>query len=146
MPCCRSAACSAVIVGLIVAQPDLGTAVSIVMIVGVMIFAAGINYRYIAGLALMRGADAAVLVWTSEYRWKRVAAFLDPWKDPLGDGFQMIQSMIAVGTGGMFGRGLMAGVQKLFYLPEPHNDFIYAVISEELGLVGADACWSPASA
>ena len=73
----------------------------------------------------------------SEYRWRRVQAFLNPWADPLGDGFQMIQSMIAVGTGGIFGRGLMGGVQKLFYLPEPHNDFIYSVISEELGFIGA---------
>ena len=64
-------------------------------------------------------------------------AFLNPWAYPLGDGFQMIQSMIAVGTGGIFGRGLMGGVQKLFYLPEPHTDFIYAVIGEELGLIGA---------
>ncbi len=127
----------AVIVGLILVQPDLGTAVSIVMIVAVMIFAAGINYRYVFGLALVALPTFGVLVWASDYRWKRVTAFLDPWKDPLGDGFQMIQSMIAVSTGGIFGRGLMAGVQKLFYLPEPHNDFIYAVISEELGLVGA---------
>jgi len=103
----------------------------------VMIFAAGINYRYVFGLALVALPAFGVLVWASDYRWKRVTAFLDPWKDPLGDGFQMIQSMIAVSTGGIFGRGLMAGVQKLFYLPEPHNDFIYAVISEELGLVGA---------
>ena len=66
-------------------------------------------------------------------------AFWDPWADPLGDGFQIIQSMIAVGTGGVFGKGLMAGVQKLFYLPEPHTDFIYAVIGEELGLMGATA-------
>jgi cell division protein FtsW len=66
-----------------------------------------------------------------------VLAFLDPWADPLGSGYQMVQSMIAVGTGGLFGRGLMGGVQKLFYLPEPHNDFIYAVIAEELGLLGA---------
>ena len=65
------------------------------------------------------------------------ARVLDPWADPLGDGFQIIQSLIAVGTGGVFGRGLMAGVQKLFYLPEPHTDFIYAVIGEELGLIGA---------
>ena len=64
-------------------------------------------------------------------------AFLDPWSDPLGKGHQMIQSMIAVGTGGIFGRGLMGGMQKLFYLPEPHNDFIYSVIAEELGFVGA---------
>ena len=127
----------AVVVGLILVQPDLGTAVSIVTIVAVMIFAAGINYRYVFGLALVALPTFGVLVWASDYRWKRVTAFLDPWKDPLGDGFQMIQSMIAVSTGGIFGRGLMAGVQKLFYLPEPHNDFIYAVISEELGLVGA---------
>src|SRR4029434_5952608 len=65
--------------------------------------------------------------------------FWDPWADPLGDGFQVIQSLIAVGTGGLFGRGLMAGVQKLFYLPYPHTDFIYAVIGEELGLLGATA-------
>ena len=68
---------------------------------------------------------------------RRLLAFWDPWADPLGDGFQIIQSLIAVGTGGVFGRGLMAGVQKLFYLPEPHTDFIYAVIGEELGLIGA---------
>jgi cell division protein FtsW len=126
-----------VIVGLILLEPDLGTAVSIVTIAGAMIFAAGINYRYVLGLFLTALPALYVLVWTSDYRWRRVSAFLDPWKDPLGDGFQMIQSMIAVGTGGIFGRGLMAGVQKLFYLPEPHNDFIYAVISEELGLVGS---------
>ena len=68
---------------------------------------------------------------------KRVTAFLDPYSDPLGDGYQMIQSMIAVGTGGITGRGLMDGLQKLFYLPEPHNDFIFSVIGEELGLIGA---------
>ena len=75
-----------------------------------------------------------------------MSAFLDPWSDPLGNGYQMIQSMIAVGTGGMFGRGLMGGVQKLFYLPEPHNDFIYAVIAEELGLIGATVVARRASA
>jgi cell division protein FtsW len=67
---------------------------------------------------------------------KRVLAFLDPYSDPLGDGYQMLQSMIAVGTGGVTGRGLMDGLQKLFYLPEPHNDFIFSVIAEELGLIG----------
>jgi cell division protein FtsW len=78
-----------------------------------------------------------VLVETSPYRKRRVMSFLNPWADPLGDGYQMVQSMIAVGTGGVFGRGLMGGVQKLFFLPEPHNDFIYSVIAEELGLIGA---------
>jgi cell division protein FtsW len=125
------------IVGLIVIQPDIGTAAAILMIGAVMIFAAGVNYRYILGLSLAAVPALYVLLMSSDYRRRRVMAFLDPWADPLGDGFQMIQSMIAVGTGGLFGRGLMAGVQKLFYLPEPHNDFIYSVISEELGLVGA---------
>ena len=73
---------------------------------------------------------------SADYRRRRMMVFLDPWSDPLGDGFQVIQSLIAVGTGGVFGRGLMAGVQKLFYLPYPHTDFIYAVIGEELGLIG----------
>jgi cell division protein FtsW len=70
------------------------------------------------------------------YRLKRLLIFLDPWQDPLGDGFQPIQSLLAVGSGGTFGKGLMAGVQKLFYIPEPHTDYIYAVIGEELGLIG----------
>jgi cell division protein FtsW len=107
------------------------------MIAGVMIFAAGVSYRYVAGVALASLPALYLLLAFSDYRRRRVLAFLNPWADPLGDGFQMIQSMIAVGTGGVFGRGLMAGVQKLFYLPEPHNDFIYSVIAEELGLVGA---------
>jgi cell division protein FtsW len=125
------------ILALIVLEPDLGTSVSIIMIAAVMIFAAGLNYRYIAGLALMALPALYFLVISSEYRWRRITAFLDPWADPLGGGYQIIQSMIAVSVGGVMGRGLMDGVQKLFYLPEPHNDFIYAVISEELGLIGA---------
>ncbi len=125
------------IVGLIYLEPDLGTAVCIVTIAAVMVFAAGISYRYIFGLLLVGLPMAYLLVTASEYRRRRVEAFMDPWADPLGAGWQMIQSMIAVGTGGVFGRGLMGGVQKLFYLPEPHNDFIYSVIGEELGLIGA---------
>jgi cell division protein FtsW len=103
----------------------------------VLVFAAGIDYRYVAGVCLAAVPALYFLLAFSEYRWRRVTSFLDPWANPLGDGFQMIQSMIAVATGGIFGRGLMAGVQKLFYLPEPHNDFIYAVIAEELGFIGA---------
>ena len=128
-----------VVTGLILLQPDFGIAVSLVAIVAVMVFAAGLPYRYLLGLALVGLPAASVILWSAEYRRRRLLAFLNPWDDPLGDGFQMIQSLIAVGTGGVFGRGLMAGVQKLFYLPEPHTDFIYAVISEELGLVGATA-------
>jgi cell division protein FtsW len=125
------------IVALILLQPDLGTAVTILMISGVMVFAAGMSYGYLGGLFLASIPALYVLLMTSDYRRKRVLAFLNPWDDPLGGGFQMIQSMIAVATGGITGRGLMGGKQKLFYLPEPHNDFIYAVISEELGLIGA---------
>jgi cell division protein FtsW len=127
----------AVVVALILREPDLGTSVSIVVIAAVMVFAAGIDYRYVAGVCLAAVPALYFLLAFSEYRWRRVTSFLDPWANPLGDGFQMIQSMIAVATGGIFGRGLMAGVQKLFYLPEPHNDFIYAVIAEELGFIGA---------
>jgi cell division protein FtsW len=132
-----------VIVGLVVAlillQPDFGTSVSLVMVVAVMIFAAGLHYRYFVGLALAALPAIYLVLVAAPYRRRRLLAFWDPWADPLGDGFQIIQSLVAVGTGGVFGRGLMAGVQKLFYLPEPHTDFIYAVISEELGLVGATA-------
>lgn len=125
------------LVGLILIEPDLGTAVLLLAVIGVMVFVAGISHRYIIGAVLLALPALYVLVWSAEYRRRRLLAFLDPWADPLGDGFQIIQSMIAIGTGGVTGKGLMAGVQKLFYLPEPHTDFIFAVISEELGLVGA---------
>ena len=125
------------IVGLILIEPDLGTAVSVLAVAGVMIFAAGLSYRYILGALLLALPTLYVLVWSVDYRRRRFLAFLDPWADPLGDGFQIIQSMIAIGTGGVTGKGLMGGVQKLFYLPEPHTDFIFAVIGEEFGFVGA---------
>ncbi len=79
----------------------------------------------------------AIVAMSASYRRRRMLAFLNPWDDPLGDGFQVIQSLIAIGTGGVFGRGLMNGVQKLFYLPYPHTDFIYSVIGEEMGLAGS---------
>jgi cell division protein FtsW len=133
----------ALIVGLVTAlimlQPDFGTALSIVLIVGTMAFAAGLNYRYFGGLVLASVPAVYLLVVMAPYRMKRITTFLDPWADPLGDGFQIIQSFIAVGTGGILGRGFMGSVQKLLYLPEPHTDFIYAVIGEELGLLGATA-------
>jgi len=127
------------LVGLILLEPDFGTSMSLVAIAGVMVFAAGLNYTYIVGAALCALPPIALLVMGTAYRRQRVLTFLNPWEDPLGSGFQIIQSLIAVGTGGIWGRGLMNGVQKLFYLPEPHTDFIYSVISEELGLIGATA-------
>ena len=126
----------AMLVGLILAEPDYGTAMTLALIAAVMVFAAGLNYRYIVG-ALLAGFPVVYLVLMSAaYRRKRLLAFWDPWSDPLDGGFQIIQSLIAVGAGGISGRGFMAGVQKLFYLPEPHTDFIFAVIGEEFGLIG----------
>jgi cell division protein FtsW len=127
------------LVALILPEPDFGTSMSLLMIAAVMVFAAGLNYRYIAGALLCALPVLYLVVMGSAYRRRRTLAFLNPWDDPLGDGFQIIQSLIAVGTGGVWGKGLMNGVQKLFYLPEPHTDFIYSAIAEELGLIGATA-------
>ena len=127
------------ICGLIVLEPDFGTAFTVLIIVAAMVFVAGLHYRYVVGLTLVVVPVLVVVLASADYRRRRLLAFLDPWADPLGDGFQIIQSEIAVGTGGLFGQGLMAGVQKLFYLPAPHTDFIYAVIAEETGLLGATA-------
>ena len=127
------------LVALILLEPDFGTSMSLVLIATVMVFSAGLDYRYILGALLAAVPAVYLLVMGTAYRRQRVLTFLDPWRDPLGAGFQIIQSLIAVGTGGVWGRGLMNGVQKLFYLPEPHTDFIYSVIAEELGLVGATA-------
>jgi cell division protein FtsW len=129
----------AALVGLILLEPDFGTSMSLLLIAAAMIFAAGLNYRYIFGALLAALPALYLILMGASYRRRRLLAFLNPWDDPLGDGFQIIQSLIAVGTGGVWGKGLMNGVQKLFYLPEPHTDFIYSVISEELGLVGATA-------
>ena len=125
------------LVGLILLEPDFGTAVSLLAVITVMVFAAGISYRYLFGGVLLALPALYVILMQADYRRRRLLTFMDPWADPLGDGFQIIQSLIAVGTGGVFGKGLMSGVQKLFYLPEPHTDFIFAVIAEETGLAGA---------
>jgi cell division protein FtsW len=125
------------VVALVLLEPDLGTAVAIVTIAAAMVFAAGLSYSYIGGLVLAAVPALYALLITQPYRMKRLAAFLRPEDDPLGAGYQLIQSSIAVGSGGLTGRGLMNGGQKLGFLPEPHNDFIYAVIAEELGLLGA---------
>ena len=125
------------IAGLVLLGPDFSTAFTMFVIVGAIVFSAGLSYRYLFGLALVSIPTIYFVIATSNYRRRRFLGFLDPWADPLGDGYQIMQSLIAVGTGGLFGKGLMGGVQKLFYLPEPHTDFIYAVIAEETGLVGA---------
>jgi cell division protein FtsW len=122
--------------GLIVAQPDFGTASVIVLVTAAVLFGAGLSYRYLVGSMVVLLPTAMALIVTSDYRMRRLQAYLDPWADQFGDGYQAVQSFIAVGSGGLFGKGLMGGVQKLFYIPEPHNDFIFAVIGEEFGLLG----------
>jgi cell division protein FtsW len=127
---------TAAIVVLVLLEPDFGTAVSMLMVVALMVFAAGLDWRYFAAVAAAGIPALAAIAIAAPYRMRRLTTFLNPDADPLGDGFQILQSLIAVGTGGLTGMGLMQGVQKLFYLPEPHTDFIYAVIGEEMGLVG----------
>ncbi|MBZ5514063.1 MAG: putative lipid II flippase FtsW [Acidobacteriia bacterium] len=124
-------------VALVVMEPDLGTSLALALIVAAMLFAAGLRLAYFAFGALAALPVLYLLIFHVGYRQRRVMAFLDPYSDPLGKGFQIIQSFIAVGTGGIDGVGLMDGKQKLFYLPEPHTDFIFAVIGEELGFIGA---------
>jgi len=126
-----------VCVGLIVLQPDLGTSIDIVLIMGAILFVAGLSWKWLAvgfGTAM---PVLFVLITFVSYRYARLMAFLHPDSDPQGAGFQLMQSLIAVGSGGFSGVGLMEGKQKLFYLPEAHTDFIYAVICEELGFLGA---------
>jgi cell division protein FtsW len=123
-------------VGLVLKEPDLGTAMASVIICCAILFVAGIDWRWFAALPLLATPVFYWEVYRVAYRFDRITSFLDPWKDPLGKGFQIIQSLIAVGSGGWGGLGFVQGKQKLFYLPEPQNDFIFAVIGEELGLAG----------
>jgi cell division protein FtsW len=126
-----------VCVVLILLQPDLGTSVDIVLVAAAVLFVAGLSWKWLA----VGGAAALpvlyLLISHVSYRQARLMAFLDPGSDPQGAGFQLLQSLIAVGSGGFTGVGLMESKQKLFYLPEAHTDFIYAVICEELGFIGA---------
>jgi cell division protein FtsW len=125
------------LLGLIVLQPDLGTAIACAGIAACILYVAGMRLRYFGyafGAALV---PLYFLIFHVSWRRDRILAFLNPYADRQGTGFHIIQSLIAVGTGGITGTGLMEGKQKLFYLPEPHTDFIFAVTAEELGLVGA---------
>jgi len=121
---------------LIVKQPDLGTAMACCAITAAVMLSAGMELKYIGYGLLASIVPLYFLIFRTAWRFKRILAFLNPYADPLGSGFHIIQSMIAVGTGGVMGVGLMEGKQKLFYLPEPQTDFIFAVIGEEWGLIG----------
>jgi cell division protein FtsW len=126
-----------VFLGLIVLEPDLGTAIACAGIATCILYVAGMRLRYF-GYALAASLPVLyILIFHVSWRRERILAFLNPYADRQRSGFHIIQSLIAVGTGGVTGLGLMEGKQKLFYLPEPHTDFIFAVTAEELGLVGA---------
>lgn len=121
---------------LLLLEPHMSATIIIAVIAISMIFVAGAKFSHLIPIGLVGVIGAIVLAYTSEYRWKRVMIFLDPWQDARGDGYQIIQSLYAIGSGGLFGVGLGKSVQKYLYIPEPHNDFIFAIWSEEMGLLG----------
>jgi len=121
---------------LLLLQPDFGSTVVLLAIVASLFFVAGFKFRYFFVLLLSLASVFWLLVYKAQYRLDRITSFLDPWADPLGDSYQLVNSLIAIGRGGWFGVGLGESMQKLGYLPEAHTDFIFAVIAEELGLIG----------
>ena len=125
-----------IIFGLIMLQPDFGTGVIIVMSIVALLFVSGVNMNFFIKLGLLGLFGIIGLIIIAPYRMARITSFLNPWTDPLGSGFQIIQSLYAIGPGGLLGMGLGNSIQKHFYLPEPQTDFIFSIISEELGFTG----------
>lgn len=125
-----------IIFGLIMLQPDFGTGIIIVITVIALMFVAGVKIKYFIILGIIGIFSIIGLIIIAPYRIKRITSFLNPWSDPLGSGFQIIQSLYAIGPGGLLGMGLGNSIQKHFYLPEPQTDFIFSIISEELGFMG----------
>ncbi len=121
---------------LILLEPDFGSGAIIVLSLIVLIFTSNIKISFFVRLGILGIAGVAGLIIVAPYRMARIVAYLNPWSDPLGSGFQIIQSLYAIGPGGLFGLGLGNSIQKHFYLPEPQTDFIFAIISEELGFIG----------
>jgi cell division protein FtsW len=127
---------SAVFIGLVLMQPDLGTAVTFAALVFLLLFVAGVRLRFLLATGLALIPLLALAIAQTSYRLERLLAFVNPWRDPSDTSFQLLHSLFALGSGGPLGVGLGSGQQKLFYLPEPHTDFILAVIGEETGMVG----------
>jgi len=122
--------------GLIMLQPDFGTGVIIVVSIIVLLFVSGVNMSFFVKIGILGLCGVVLLIIAAPYRMKRIVSFLNPWSDPLGSGFQIIQSLYAIGPGGLLGLGLGNSIQKHFYLPEPQTDFIFSIISEEFGFMG----------
>lgn len=123
-------------IALVLAEPDLGMAISILLLTAVLLFVGGVRLKHLILSLLALAPLAYFLVWQVPYRRARVLSYLNPWEDPLGSGFHLIHSFYAFGSGGLTGLGLGGSHQKLFYLPEPHTDFIFSIIAEELGFIG----------
>ena len=123
--------------GLIMLQPDLGTGVILVMSIVSLLFIAGVNMSFFFGAGIIGIIGIVILIIIAPYRMDRITSFINPWEDPLGTGFQIIQSLYAIGPGGLLGNGYLNSIQKHFYLPEPQTDFIFSIIAEEFGVVGA---------
>ena len=122
--------------GLIMLQPDFGTGMIIVVSIIAMLYIAGVNMKFFFSLGIIGVVGIVILILIAPYRMDRITSFVDPWKDPLGTGFQIIQSLYAIGPGGLLGMGFLNSRQKHFYLPEPQTDFIFSIISEEFGVLG----------
>ena len=122
--------------GLIMLQPDFGTGTIIVMTIISMLFIAGVNFSFFIKIGIFGLIGVVIIILIAPYRMQRIISFINPWSDPLGTGFQAIQSLFAIGPGGLFGMGFGNSIQKHFYLPEPQTDFIFSIISEELGILG----------
>jgi cell division protein FtsW len=123
--------------GLVLVQPDLGNCLTLIVLTFGLLYLAGTSIKHLAWVAAPALVLVTLAVWMAPYRMRRITAFVDPWSDPRGSGFQIIQSWLALGNGGLVGQGIGGSKQKLFYLPEAHTDFIFAVLGEELGFVGA---------
>ena len=123
-------------VGLIGAEPDFGQALCLCFMAALMLFVAGLSWKYFATATLVLIPTMSLVIWKVPYLWTRIQTYWDPSRASLGAGWQIKQAKIAIGSGGFFGLGLGAGIQKLFFLPEPHGDFVFAVIGEELGWIG----------
>jgi cell division protein FtsW len=121
---------------LVLLEPDLGMAITLALITGIMLFVGGVRIRHLLVSIIPMIPLAYFLIWRVPYRRLRVLSYMDPWKDPLGSGFHLKHSFLAFGSGGLTGQGLGGSQQKLFYLPEPHTDFIFSIVGEELGFIG----------
>lgn len=122
--------------GLIMLQPDFGTGMVIIISIIALLFVSGVNFKFFINIGILGLLGISALIAMAPYRVMRIISFIDPWRDPLGSGFQIIQSLFAIGPGGLLGMGFGNSIQKHFYLPEPQTDFIFSIISEEFGFMG----------